>query len=79
MAVINDFQTDVKQLMKQENVFQSHLADKLGVSQQGISRAIARKQFNDTFVNIMEQLGYDIKVTYIKREKTAEEVLHKGV
>lgn len=79
MAVINDFKSDVKNIMQLENATQNQLAEQLGISQQGISKAMTRKQFNDLFVSILDLMGYDIKVTYVKHEQSAKETLHKGV
>lgn len=78
MAVLNDFHNDYKSLAKTESVFQKDLEAKTGISQKSISNAIMRPQFNKVFVAIIEALGYDIKVTYVKREKSVKEVLVDG-
>lgn len=66
--VINDFSRDIKTLQEKEQMTQTELAKKLGVAQKNISVAISREQFNPTFTRILETLGYDIKVVYVKRD-----------
>ena len=66
--VINDFSRDIKTLQEKEGMTQTELAKKLGVAQKNISVAISREQFNPTFTRILETLGYDIKVVYVKRD-----------
>lgn len=67
--VINDFQADLKAIMKQQDMFQEDIAKKIGKSQQQVSRVVKQKQFNDSFVAVLDALGYDIKVVYVRNDK----------
>ena len=50
---------------------QLNLAEKIGTTGQYVNRIIKKKDglVNKTFVEIMEALGYDIELTYVKREE----------
>lgn len=69
MAVINDFQADLKAIMKQQGFTQTDLAERLDTKQQDISKALSREQFNKNFIRIAETLGYDIKVVYVRNDQ----------
>ena len=46
------------------------LAEKIGTTGQYVNRITKKKDgmINKTFVQMMEALGYDIELTYVKRE-----------
>lgn len=70
--VKNDFDIDVKVKCLEERITQAQLAEMIGTSAPYISRLINNKNdiiVNKTFVEMLEALGYDIQLTYIKREK----------
>ena len=70
--VKNDFDIDVKVKCLEERITQAQLAEMIGTSAPYISRLINNKNdiiVNKTFVGMLEALGYDIQLTYIKREK----------
>lgn len=70
--VKNDFDIDVKVKCLEERITQVQLAEMIGTSAPYISRLINNKNdiiVNKTFVEMLEALGYDIQLTYIKREK----------
>lgn len=71
MAVRNNIELDVKVKCVETHLSQQALAEKIGTTGQYVNRIIKKKDglVNDTFVKIMEALGYDIEMTYIKREK----------
>ena len=77
--VINDFKGDYFKLSELEKMSQADVAKVLGAKQNSISQALTRQIVNKMYTDIVEALGYDIKVTYVKREESAKEVLHKGV
>jgi transcriptional regulator with XRE-family HTH domain len=58
----------------EEQTTQAELADKVGTSASYVSRLIKTpdKIVNRTFVQMMEKLGYDIELTYKKREEGTE-------
>ena len=53
----------------EEGVTQAQLAEKVGTSAPYLNRVIKNTDgvVNKTFVSMMEQLGYDIEITYIKK------------
>jgi len=70
--VKNAFDIDVKVKCLEERITQVQLAEMIGTSAPYISRLINNKNdiiVNKTFVEMLEALGYDIQLTYIKREK----------
>ena len=50
---------------------QAQLAEMVGTSAPYISRLINKKDgiVNKVFVEMLEKLGYDIQITYVKKEK----------
>ena len=71
--VRNDFDIDVKVKCLEERVTQAQLAEMVGTSASYISRLINKKDgiVNKVFVEMLEKLGYDIQITYAKKEKEA--------
>lgn len=70
MAVLNDIEIDVKTLCVQNRTTQKQIAKAVGTTGQYVNRVIHKEDglINRTFINIMEALGYDIKLTYVPRE-----------
>ena len=70
----NNIENDVKLKCVEEQTTQAELADKVGTSASYVSRLIKMpdKIVNRTFVQMMEKLGYDIELTYKKREEGTE-------
>ena len=68
--VKNDFGIDVKVKCLEERVTQAQLAEMVGTSAPYISRLINKQDGigNKTFVEMLEKLGYDIQITYVKKE-----------
>lgn len=77
MAVMNDFYNDFNMICKAEGIAKGDLADKAGLDQNNMARSCKRQQFAPNFVKLIEALGYDIKVSYVRRSQTAEEILKK--
>ncbi len=67
----NNLEIDVKVKCLEEGVTQAQLAEKIGTSAPYVSRLINKKEgiLNKTFVEMLEALGYDIQLTYVKREE----------
>ena len=65
----NNLEIDVKVKCLEEGVTQAQLAEKIGTSAPYVSRLINKKEgiLNKTFVEMLETLGYDIQLTYVKR------------
>lgn len=78
MAVLNNFNNDLKQLLKVEDLQQSDIVERTGMVQQMVSKSANGTQFKQSYIKVIEALGYDIKVTYVKREKSVKEVLIDG-
>lgn len=69
--VLNNIEMDVKVKCLENEMTQQSLAGKIGTTGQYVNRIINKKDgfVNKTFVQIMEALGYDIELTYIRREE----------
>ena len=65
----NNLEIDAKVKCLEEGVTQAQLAEKIGTSAPYVSRLINKKEGiqNKTFVEMLEALGYDIQLTYVKR------------
>ncbi|MEF9863802.1 MAG: helix-turn-helix transcriptional regulator [Christensenellaceae bacterium] len=63
-------EVDVKVKCIKAGFTQEQVAEKIGTTGQYVNRVIKKKDgfLNKTFVQIMEKLGYDIELTYVKRE-----------
>ena len=69
MLKIN-IEVDVKVKCIESELTQTQLAEKVGTTGQYVNRIIKKKDgvVNKTFVQMLEALGYDIELTYVKRE-----------
>lgn len=69
--VRNNIELDVKVKCVEPHTTQQTLAERIGTTGQYVNRVIKKKDglVNKTFVEMMEALGYDIELTYIKREQ----------
>lgn len=69
--VRNNIELDVKVKCVKTHTTQQTLAERIGTTGQYVNRVIKKKDglVNKTFVEMMEALGYDIELTYIKREQ----------
>lgn len=67
----NNIEIDVKVKCVEEQTTQTELAEKAGTSSSYVNRLIKSpdKIVNNTFVKMLKQLGYDIELTYVKREQ----------
>ncbi len=66
----NNIEVDVKVKCIEGKLTQAQLAEKVGTTGQYVNRIIKKKDgvVNKTFVQMLEALGYDIELTYVKRE-----------
>ena len=69
--VLNNVELDVKIKCAETGTTQQVLAERVDTTAQYVNRIIKKKEglVNKTFVEIMEALGYDIVMTYVKREE----------
>ena len=72
LMVKNNIEVDVKVKCIENSVTQAQMAEKIGTTPAYVNRVIKKKDgiINKTFIQMMEFLGYDIEISYIKREKT---------
>lgn len=65
----NNVEVDVKVKCIEASLTQEQVAEKIGTTGQYVNRVIKKKDgfINKTFVEMMEALGYDIELTYIKK------------
>ena len=67
--VKNNIEVDVKVKCIETGKTQVQLAEEINTTSQYVNRVIKKKDgvINHTFVQMMEALGYDIELTYVKR------------
>lgn len=68
--VRNNIEIDVKTKCIEGGVTQSQLGTMIGTTRQYVNRIVKKKDgvINKTFVDMMEALGYDIELIYVKRD-----------
>ena len=66
----NNIEMDLKMRMIEDSTTQTELAEKLRVSVSYVNRITkGREQLvNKTFIAMMEELGYDVRLVYEKRD-----------
>lgn len=69
--VKNNIELDVKLKCLEANMTQQQVGETIGTTGQYVNRVLKKKEgiVNKTFVQMLEALGYDIELTYVKREK----------
>ena len=67
----NNVEVDVKVKCIEGDVTQAKLAEEIGTSAPYFSRLIRNNEkiVNKTFLQLMEKLGYDVELTYVKRRE----------
>ena len=65
----NNIEVDVKVKCVEEQITQAELAEKAGTSPSYVNRLIKspEKIVNKTFMQMLEKLGYDVELTYVRR------------
>ncbi len=68
--VRNNIEVDVKVKCIESEITQAQLAENIGTTSSYVNRIVKKKEgvVNKTFVQMMETLGYDIELIYIKRD-----------
>lgn len=66
----NNIEIDVKVKCVEEQITQAELAEKAGTSASYVNRLIKspEKIVNKTYIQMLEKLGYDIELTYVKNK-----------
>lgn len=69
--VKNNFEVDVKVKCIEADMTQAKLGEEVGTTGQYVNRLIKKGDsiVNKTFVQMLEVLGYDIQLTYVRREE----------
>lgn len=69
--VRNNIEVDVKTKCIEQGKTQVQIAEEIDTTKAYVNRVIKKKEgvVNKTFVQMMEALGYDIELTYVKREE----------
>lgn len=67
----NNIEVDVKVKCIELGITQAQLAENIETTSSYVNRVIKKKDgvLNKTFVRMMEELGYDIEFTYIKKDE----------
>lgn len=68
--LLNNVEMDLKVKMIEEETSQIKVAEHIGVSDAYVNRIVRKREqiINKTFVKILEDLGYDIRLVYEKRK-----------
>lgn len=66
----NNIEVDVKVKCIESGITQVQLADSIETTISYVNRVIKKKDgiINKTFVRMMEELGYDIELIYVKKK-----------
>ena len=66
----NNVEVDIKVRCIEEGCTQAEVAERIHTSSQYVNRIVKRHEgvVNHTFVRMMEALGYDIELTYVRRD-----------
>lgn len=67
----NNIELDVKIKCIEQGTTQAQIAEDIQTTKSYVNRIIKKQDgvVNKTFVQMLEALGYDIELTYVKREK----------
>ena len=72
--ITNNIEVDVKAKCIKAGKTQVQIAEEIGTTSQYVNWIIKKKDgvVNKTFVQMIEALGYDIEITYIRRKNNGE-------
>lgn len=73
--VKNNIEVDVKVKCIEEGKTQAQIAEEIKTTSQYVNRIIKKQDsvVNKTFIQMMEALGYDVELIYVKREGAKEQ------
>lgn len=69
MALINNIMHDIKVKCAEEDLLQKNLAEIAGIAPAYITQITKKPVVLPSYVNLMESIGYDIKMVYVKRKQ----------
>jgi hypothetical protein len=66
----NNIEMDVKMKCIEQSMTQAKLAEHIGVTPSYVNKIVRKKEhvISNTFLAMMEELGYDVRITYEKRK-----------
>ena len=68
MMLKNNTELDVQFKIIEEDITQNEIAENIGTTPQYLGHVIKKKNIiNPTFVKILDVLGYDIELKYVKK------------
>ena len=72
--VRNNIEVDVKVKCIEQGMTQTKLAEEIDTTKAYVNRVIKKHDsvVNNTFVRMMEALGYDIELHYVKRDENTQ-------
>ena len=67
----NNIELDVKVKCIEHQMTQAQIAEKVGTTSSYVNRIVKKKDgvVNKTFIQMMEALGYDVVINYIKKSE----------
>ena len=67
----NNIELDVKVKCIETEMTQAQIAEKVGTTSSYVNRIVKKKDgvVNKTFIQMMEALGFDVEITYIKKSE----------
>ena len=70
----NNIELDIKVKCIEQGTTQAQIAEDIQTTKSYVNRIIKKQDgvVNKTFVQMLEALGYDIELTYVKRDKNSE-------
>ena len=73
--VKNNVEIDIKVMCIETGISQAKLAKEIHTTPAYVNRLIRQKEtvVNKTYTNMVEALGYDIQLTYVRRDKNEQE------
>ena len=68
--LINNVEQDIKTKCVEEGKSQAQIADAIGITTSYVNKIVRRKEpvVNKTFLAMMDQLGYNVRLVYEKKE-----------
>ena len=66
--LLTDIEKEIYGALKAEGLTQSEIARRRGVTRQTVNDAIKRTPIVKGFVEMMEAIGYDIEIEFVRRK-----------
>lgn len=67
--VKNNIEKDIKIMLIDKGLTQESLGEKMGTTGQYVNRVLKKnKVVNETFIKMLDALGYDIELTYVPKK-----------